>query len=296
MNEMIPKTLIKYEIPVTKLKVEARALQNFAAAIGDLNNIYYDDTSVGGIAAHPCYPLITTWPIFQQIMPSLIQSGLSPHALNKLVHYSENLILHKPITPNMRLRVNGKIIGITQHPKGTQMHFKLAAYHRGNLIFEDVTSIFFRNIAIDYPDVILEKVRNPSSNVLKNDDIQPIHVVDLSFSKLFPYIYDGCTDITFPIHTSHAFAQKVGLPGLIVQGSASFSRCISEIMTILHIENPKQIQQFAGQFGAYVVPEELLQLRVFELARTPETWEIGFNLANNSGKLAIRNGYIKIIL
>ncbi|MHA1744542.1 MAG: MaoC/PaaZ C-terminal domain-containing protein [Promethearchaeota archaeon] len=293
---MIPKTLLNFEIPESKIKIKTRSLQNFAAAIGDMNNVYYDDTLTGGIVAHPCYPLTTTWPIFEQMMPALVQAGLSPQALNKIVHYSENLIHHRPITPNMRLKIHGKIVGITQHPKGTQMHFKLMATRKGNLIFEDVTSIFFRNITVDYPSVILEKVRNPTPDALKSNDLPPIHSITLSFSKTFSYIYDGCTNITFPIHTSHTFAQKVGLPGPIVQGSASFSRCISEIMNLLHVENPHQIQQIAGQFGAIILPEENLQLRVFELPNTMETREIGFNLANSSGKMAIKNGYIKLKL
>ena len=299
MTAPIPKNLINFEIPETKIKIEARSLQNFAAAIGDTNNIYYDDTLLEGIASHPCYPITTTWPIFEHMMPSLIQEGLSPHALNKLVHFSENLIHHKSIIPNMRLKFSGKIIGITRHQKGTQMHFKMDATQRGNQIFEDYTNIFFRGINIDYPDVILEKIPNPAMEALNRTGLQPIHTIDLRFSKMFPYIYDGCTNIVFPIHTSNAFAQKVGLPGPIVQGSASFSKCVSEIMKILKIENPQQIQQIAGQFGAFILPEEELQLSIFEMkqpTKTTESLEIGFTLANSSGKLAIKNGYLKVKL
>ncbi len=296
---LIPQSLLNFEIPKSKIKIEARSLQNFAAAIGDANDIYYDDTLPEGISSHPCYPITTTWPLFEQMMPSLIQAGLSPQAINKLVHYSENLILHTPITPKMRLKFSGKIIGITQRQKGTQMHFKLEATRRGILIFEDYTSIFFRGIDIDYQDVILEKVSNPAVDALKHNDLQPIHTLDLRFSKIFPYIYDGCTNIVFPIHTSNAFAQKVGLPGPIVQGSASFSRCISEIMKILKIENPQQIKQIAGQFGAFILPEEDLHLNIYELTQptqSTDSLDIGFTLVNSSGKIAIKNGYLKVKL
>ncbi|MHA1675267.1 MAG: hypothetical protein ACTSYI_16775 [Promethearchaeota archaeon] len=294
---LIPQSLIDFEIPESKIKIEARSLQNFAAAIGDANDIYYNDALPEGISSHPCYPITTTWPLFEKMMPSLIQAGLSPQAINKLVHYSENLIHHNPITPKMRLKFSGKIIGITSHKKGIQMHFKLGATRRGTLIFEDYTSIFFRGIDIDYPDIILEKVSNPAVETLKRNDLQPIHTLDLRFSKIFPYIYDGCTNIVFSIHTSNAFAQKVGLPGPIVQGSASFSKCISEIMKILKIENPHQIQQIAGQFGAFILPEEELHLNIFKLPQSTQSadhLDIGFTLANSSGKLAIKNGYLKI--
>ncbi|MHA1611914.1 MAG: FAS1-like dehydratase domain-containing protein [Promethearchaeota archaeon] len=293
---LIPKSLIDFELPVSKLKIEARSLQNFAAAIGDANNIYYDDTLPDGISSHPCYPITTTWPLFEQMMPSLIQEGLSPHAINKLVHYSENLVHHAPITPKMRLRFSGKIIAITGHKKGTQMHFKLNAARHGNLIFEDYTSIFFRGIFIDYPDIIHEEISNPAVDALNRNDLQPIHSIDLRFSKIFQYVYDGCTNIVFPIHTSNTFAQKVGLPGPIVQGSASFSRCISEIMKVMNIDNPLQIRQIAGQFGAFILPEENLQLNVYELKKSPQSTEmreIGFTLTNPSGKIAIKNGYIR---
>ena len=83
---LIPQSLLNFKIPESKIKIEARSLQNFVAAIGDANDIYYNDALPEGISSHPCYPVTTTWPLFEQMMPSLIQAGLSPHALNKLVH------------------------------------------------------------------------------------------------------------------------------------------------------------------------------------------------------------------
>ena len=35
---------------------------------------------------------------------------------------------------------------------------------------------------------------------------------DVEIAKTLPYVYDGCTDIVFDIHTSPAYAHSVGLP------------------------------------------------------------------------------------
>ena len=43
-------------------------------------------------------------------------------------------------------------------------------------------------------------------------------------------LYDGCTDIVFPIHTSRAFARQVGLPGNILQGTATLAFAVREII------------------------------------------------------------------
>ena len=70
-------------------------------------------------------------------------------------------------------------------------------------------------------------------------------------------------------------------------------------MNILKIEKPQQIQQIAGQFGSFILPEENLQLSIFDLrqlTKPAESYEIGFTLTNSSGKLAIKNGYLKFNL
>jgi len=47
---------------------------------------------------------------------------------------------------------------------------------------------------------------------------------------LAPFIYDGCTDIHFPIHTSRKFAHDVGLPGIIHQGTATLAYAARELV------------------------------------------------------------------
>jgi hypothetical protein len=44
-----------------------------------------------------------------------------------------------------------------------------------------------------------------------------------------PYVYDGCTNIYFPIHTSVGFARMVGLPDIILQGTATLAYAAREL-------------------------------------------------------------------
>ncbi len=52
----------------------------------------------------------------------------------------------------------------------------------------------------------------------------------IPIDPLAPFIYDGCTNIHFPIHTSVKFAHQVGLPGIIHQGTATLAVAVHNIL------------------------------------------------------------------
>ena len=45
--------------------------------------------------------------------------------------------------------------------------------------------------------------------------------------ELRSYIYDGCSNISAPIHISKEFAHQVGLPNIIMQGTATLSYAVT---------------------------------------------------------------------
>lgn len=279
------------EFPPLKVRLAPRQMQNFAAAIGDRHSYYYDDTSSDGILAHPCLPITLTWPMFEQNLPIMQQTGLSPKASASLVHYSDRVILHAPLRPKKKVIFQGKIIEIAQRPKGTELTFYITATSsKGVLLCEEYTSLLFRGISIDFPNTTLvskASLKSWDPHLPKNQDIM------VSIPQLLPYLYDAGTNIVFPIHTSPKFAKQVGLPGIIVQGSATLSITISELMKACEIQDPRQIREFGIQFGSFVFPGEDLTIEWQQVYQTPEESQFQFQVVNSAGKKALKNGFLR---
>lgn len=286
----IPESILKVKLPVQKLKIHPRAMQNFAAALNARNPLYYDDSLPEGIFNHPCFPIVTTWPLFELFMPLLQEAGLSSQVMGSLVHFSEHLELHRPMQPKKRLIFSSKIRGITKNPAGSEMHLHVQANTlKGDPVFDEYASVLFRKANLSFPERPLDiKPKSP----LWNDVPDITGKISLEFSPLLPFIYDGCTDIVFPIHTSKKFAQQVGLPNIIVQGSASFSKCIGTLMDHYSVTDPREVKNLGANFGAYVIPGEKWILEWKKVKKISSNTQCTFRLVNEKGKEAIRNGWI----
>ena len=286
----IPESILNVKLPVQKLKINPRAMQNFAAALDERNPRYYDDSLPEGILNHPCFPIVTTWPLFELFMPLLQEAGLSTQVMGSLVHFSEHLELHQPMQPKKRFVFSSRIRGITKNPAGSEMHLHVQAKTlKGNPVFDEYASVLFRKAKLNFLERPLDtKPKTP----LWNDGPVITGKKSMEFSSLLPFIYDGCTNIIFPIHTSRKFAQQVGLPNIIVQGSATFSKCIGALMNHFDVTDPTQVKNLGAYFGAYVIPGENLTLEWKKVKESGSNTQCTFRLVNEKGKEAIRNGWI----
>ncbi|MBW2081738.1 MAG: hypothetical protein JRI39_01300 [Deltaproteobacteria bacterium] len=117
---------------------------------------------------------------------------------------------------------------------------------------------------------------------------------EIQIGPLFPYIYDGCTDIVFPIHTSPKFARQVGLPGIIVQGTATLAFAAREIVNRNGNGDPTRLREISCRFRAMVRPDTNLTVRAKHLVEKEEYDEIFFEALNGDGDIALSNGYARI--
>ena len=69
-----------------------------------------------------------------------------------------------------------------------------------------------------------------------------------------PYLYDGCTGIFFAIHTSRRFARQVGLPGIILQGTATLAYGVREMINREAGADPLRLKTVSCRFTGMVFP------------------------------------------
>jgi acyl dehydratase len=110
-----------------------------------------------------------------------------------------------------------------------------------------------------------------------------------------PFIYDGCTGIYFPIHTSKKFARMVGLPDIILQGTATLALAVSEIIAREASGDPEKVSVIACKFTDMVIPGGAISIEAERRDGTNGQRHVSFRVINGAGRRAISEGYVKII-
>jgi acyl dehydratase len=108
---------------------------------------------------------------------------------------------------------------------------------------------------------------------------------------LRPFIYDGCANIYFPIHTSRGFARQVGLPGIILQGTATLSLAAREILDREAERDPGRLITFSGRFSGMVLPGTCIRVRILKKNPGPAGTDLHFIVYNQEGRPAVSRGY-----
>lgn len=279
-------TLIEPE----KVSVDWRHTMNYAAAVNDLNPRYFDDTANSGIIAPPLFAVAATWPIAEKIQNQL-RNMLPPEIVMTMVHSTEHLIFHNPIIPGQDLSISGQIVAMSPIPPGTLMVIRLDALTtQGKPIFTEFSGVLFRGVTCrsargsdDLPSL-----------PIWDDSVPPGWSSKIPISGRAPFLYDGCTDIVFPIHTSKAFALAVGLPDIILQGTATLAFAAREIINREAAGDPTALREIACRFTGMVIPGSSITVNGTGKTGNDGKDFLGFDVQNEQGQKAIRWGYAKL--
>ena len=131
----------------------------------------------------------------------------------------------------------------------------------------------------------------PVPKITYNKSIQWESSMDID--PLQPFVYDGCTQIHFPIHTSKQFAHQVGLPDIILQGTCTLAFAVKEIVNREAGADPHRVQSIACRFSDMVMPGTAITI---QLMIRDDIGNVFFQVLNSHGKRAISHGHIKLTL
>jgi len=266
-----------------------RETMNYAAAIGDNNPFYFDDEQEGGIIAPPMFSVAVTWPIQERIGEYIEFERFPKEVLFTQVHYTEHLAFHRPIKPGDLITVKGKIIAILPHRSGTQVVICFEALDReGKLVFVEHTGALMRGVSC--ADEGLGQDSLPSVPSFQEKE-KPLWETAIPIDPLTPFLYDGCTNIFFPIHTSKRFARQVGLPGIILQGTATLAFAAREIINREIAGHPWKLQALSCRFTGMVFPGTRIQVKLLNKTSHSNGTDLHFVVQNHKGQKAISQGY-----
>lgn len=272
--------------------VNARSTMNYAAAIGDANPFYFNDERPEGIIAPPLFPVALTWPIVENITDYLEAQGFPEEILFTQVHYSEHLSIHRPVTPGSNLKIKGAIAAIEPHRAGTYVITRFDAQDTGgNHLFTEHIGAMMRGVECADAGKGSESVPSVPHPMKESaalwESVIPI-------DPLAPFIYDGCTNIHFPIHTSVKFARQVGLPGIIHQGTATLALAVHNILNREAGGDPHRLETVYCRFTGMVLPGSAIRVRLTGKNQISGGTDLFFTVINAEEKRAISDGYIKL--
>lgn len=274
-----------------KAKVTWRDTTNYAASIDDYNPLYFDDTAKEGIFAPPMYTAALAWKILGNIANYIEQDTIPPDIIATQVHYTEYMEFHRLIKAGDELLIKGQLTAILPHRAGTQIVIKFEAYDINNkLVYTEFISGLMRGVICNGNGKGEENIPIvPQSTSDQYEWHSSIHI-----DKTRPYVYDGCTDIVFPIHTSPDFAKKVGLPGIILQGTATLAYAIREIINKEAKGDPGKIKRLYCRFTGMVFPDTDITVRKIDSSQESKPKNIFFDVLNNQGQKALSRGFVEL--
>ena len=273
-------------------QVTWRQMMNYAAALEDDNPRYFDDERPEGITAHPMLCVALTWPVSERIWEYIETPDFPKEILMTQVHYSEHLRIHRPIRPDDILTVRGRVAAILPRKAGTLMVLRYDVHDReGDAVFTEHIGGMMRGVRCLDTGAGTEQL--PHIPVYQGTS-PPLWEATIPVTRTAPFIYDGCTNICFPIHTSVKFARQVGLPDIIYQGTATLALGVREMIDREAEGDPGRVRSISCRFTGMVIPGRDIRVQFLGRQSEGDADHLFFEILNAEGKKAVSDGIVTL--
>jgi acyl dehydratase len=273
------KDLIGKKLESKTYEVTAEAIEAYARATNDENERYLSTD----IVSTPVFPVV---PAFASFMAASMDNELGAD-LMRLVHGSEEHILHKSIRPGDTLSIDPVIESI--ETKETGETFTVAAPIKnqdGELVAEVRGTMFIRGTGSGArgargggdeeatPGIVYEEST-------KVDDDQTIRYAEASGDHN-------------PIHTDENVAKMAGLPGIINHGMCTMAIAVKGAVNGLAAGDPEKIKRVAVRFTKPVIPGQELTTKFWKTGEGDGTTSYAFETYNPAGAAVIKGGEVEV--
>ncbi len=272
-------------------EVTQRDINNYAAAVRDPNPCYLNDERKEGLIAPPTLAAALTWPIINNIY-DFVDLGYAAEILFRIVHYTEHLEIYRPIRPGDRISITGEVAAVLPVKSGTHIVFRLPALDKdGKPLFTEYIGGLLRGVECADEGKGAENL--PVFSTAPPEAL-PLWETAIAISREDCYIYEGCANVPFPIHTSPAFARSVGLPDIIYFGVATLAHGVREVVNREVGGNPKRVKSVSCRFRGMVTPDSFIRVQLTGRHHSDTVSELHFRVLNHEGKEAVSEGRLQL--
>ncbi len=253
---------------------------------GDWVTAYSTAVAASAATAHPLFPVCFEWPIF--LDPRHIPTGLTPGDLFRGVHVTHDLAIHRPIRAGMTVTTTATITSVESRRAGAYQLVRLdTADAEGHPVATTWFGVIYRGLDVAGGDRSLENAGPVLEPLPTNGGFTS---VPISVAADASVIYAEAARIWNPIHTDAAVAEAAGLPGLLLQGTATLAMAVSRIVAERFDGDAKSVSRIAARFGAMVFMPSTLTLRIGPAV----DGAVRFEVLEPGGGKAIRDGLLII--
>ena len=266
-------------------EMSARRVLAYAAGIGELGEVCFDDARAGGIVAPPPICVSLEWPV---VSGARAREGLGtvPDEGIRAVHASQDSIFHRPIRPGDRLLTEGTLVAVRRTRAGALSLTKLETTEAatGEPVVTSWSSSIFRGGAVEGEDRVDEEA--PPLPEAAASDAGDMERIEIPIPREMPHVYTECADIWNPIHTERAVALAAGLPDIILHGTATWALAAREIVGRRCGGDPARLKRLYGRFAAMVIPGSSIAVEI----GPARDGAVSFAVRNEQGETALANG------
>jgi acyl dehydratase len=250
-----------------RYEVTAAALDAYAEATDDV----------------PGGPVFAVLPVWEAIAPAS-KSVASEDARRYVVHYEQDIVLHRPLEPGMGLVSRATPVALLPRPNGTSLVIKTQTRSEdGGLVNEQYVTEFFRGVETD--EGVGERAPEHGLRV----DGDPAAAITQRVAEDQTVRYAAASGDDFAIHLDDEFARHVGLPGRIVHGLCTMAFAGRAVLEAAGVDDPRAVRRIAVRFSAPLFPGESVTTRIWHLEDA-----FGFESVNEEGTPVLKDGRLEL--
>jgi acyl dehydratase len=259
-------------------EVTAAAIEAYARATNDHNERYLG--GAGEVVAPPVFPVV---PAFESFMVAGMDPELQADLL-RLVHGSEEHVLHKPIKAGDVLTIASVLETVEQKDTGETFTVKATESNQdGELVAEVRGTMFIRGSGSGSRSAPREESQREVvyEETTKVDEDQTHRYAEASGDHN-------------PIHLDENTAKMAGLPGIINHGMCTMAIATKAAVDGLAGGDPARVKRVGVRFSKPVFPGQELTTRLWKESEGAGVTTSGFETYNPDGVAVIKNGIVEI--
>jgi len=261
-------------------EVTAGAIEKYARATNDLNERYLSTD----IVASPVFVVV---PVFAAFMEASMDPELRADML-RLVHGTEEHILHRPIRPGDVLSIAPVLESV--EVKDTGETFTVAGMvndQAGTPVAEVRGTMFIRGTGSGRKAAAAAAAATDT-----NGDVVYEEMTKVDDDQTHRYA-EASGDYN-PIHLDENTARMAGLPGIILHGMCTMAIATKGAVDGLAGGDPERVRRVAVRFSRPVIPGQELTTKFWRAHSGGEVTSYTFETCNAENKAVIKGGAVEI--
>jgi acyl dehydratase len=292
---VVSSAIVGTEVGPLAQPIDARWLMAYAAGLGEPDARYYDTRRPGGPAAHPLFSVCYEWPLALEIRAKTLGAGVAARG----VHATHHVVIHRPPRAGDTLLTSACVAAVARRRTGTLVTTRFTTVdERGAPVTTTDHASIYRGVECDreasvgHPGLGAWTTRrgqraDPASGGRGDADVRWTEAVAVAAEAA--HVYTECARIWNPIHTDIAVARSVGLPGLILHGTAILALALSRVVRHDLGGDPAGVRELGGRFTGMVLMPSTFTVRALG---APRDGRVAFDAAGADGLPVLGDGWV----